>query len=353
MSRDRIAVALSGGVDSAVAASLLVRQGFEVIGVHGKEWSGSWGGSCPGAANAAAARSVARHLGIPLTVISCERVYREEVLQHTLSELVAGRTPNPDTLCNRIIKFGTLARAAQKLGAVALATGHYAVRSVRNGRPELRLARDNAKDQTYFLSTLTGDQLRFARFPLGTLTKPVVRALARRYRLPVAEAPESMGLCFVGPESFRAFLRVFLPDRPGSVIAADGGTLGRHPGTHLFTIGQRHGLGLSGGPYYVAAKDPRQGTLTVVRSRLSPRLHSRSVRIRRPHWILEPPRLPIRARVRFRHQLPLVPATVEAERAGIRVRFHRPAWAVTPGQQLMVVAGRTVLGGGTMDEPRP
>lgn len=349
----RVAVALSGGVDSAVAAARLVRRGFEVVAIHGKEWSGNWAGSCPGAADAEAARAVAACLGIPLTVVNCEAAYRQTVFEQYLAELSAGRTPNPDVWCNPRIKFGVLADAARRIGASALASGHYARRVIRRGRAWLRTGVDAFKDQSYFLAELSTAQLAFARFPLGHSRKSAVRMEARRLGLPVADRPDSMGLCFVGPERFPTFLRAFIPDHPGATLDERGVRVGSHPGTHRFTIGQRHGLGLSGGPYYVAAKDSKRHTLTVVRGRSHPRLLARAVSLDRLHWISTAPTLPRTARVRFRHQQPLIPARVRPEGEGIRVTFGAPAWAATPGQFLAIYAGSTVLGGGAIDRVHP
>lgn len=349
----RVAVALSGGVDSAVAAYRLKRRGFDVVAIHGKEWSGRWAGSCPGAADAEAARTVARYLGIPLRIVNCEVAYRREVLAQFLSELSAGRTPNPDVWCNPRIKFGVLAQAARDWGAEALATGHYARRVTRAGVLRLQLAADAEKDQTYFLAELLAEQLAFARFPLGLMRKASVRIEALRLGLPVANRPESMGLCFVGTERFRTFLRTQLPDAPGPVEDETGRRLGNHLGLHLFTIGQRHGLGLPHGPYYVAGKTVTTRTLTIVRGRTHARLLARFVSVDHPHWINGAPRLPFTARVRFRHQQPLATARIEAVGSGIRARFHQPAWAATPGQFLTVVSGRTVLGGGAIDRVHP
>ncbi len=350
--KPRVAVALSGGVDSAVAAARLLDAGYEVIALHGKEWSGGWAGSCPAADDAEAARSVAAFLGIPLTLVNCERAYREQVFADFLTGIESGLTPNPDVACNRQIKFGFLAAVAKKIGAQAMATGHYARIISTGDSTRLFVALDPRKDQSYFLCTLTAEQLAFARFPLGRSTKVAVRAEARSRRLPVAERPESMGLCFVGTERFPAFLRAFVPKRNGQIVDETGSELGQHPGIAQYTLGQRHGLGLSGGPFYVAAKDARTETLTVVRDRTHPRLLSSGVRLTSMHWTHTPSKSP-NVMVRFRHQQRLAPATLNAAGESVTIRFREPAWAATPGQVLAVYHGDEVLGGGPIAEVYP
>lgn len=352
--KQRIAVALSGGVDSAVAAARLVEDGHDVVGVHGREWSATWAGPCASADDLTAARAVAEHLGIPFHVVPCAEAYRSTVFSEVLNELAAGRTPNPDVLCNRRIKFGVLAHAARELGATVLATGHYARKVGVGAQSELHLSADAFKDQTYFLCELSPEQLAFAAFPLEASTKAAVRQEARARELPVAERAESMGLCFLGTDRYAHVVSGFLPSSFGSIRDTTGRVLGTHPGLHRFTLGQRRGIELSGGPYYVAAKEVKTNTLVVAAGRDHPALFRRSATVVTMRWMSQPLRGPTRVRVRFRHQQTFAPATAVPEAdGGIRVYWDAPAWAPTPGQTLMLVLGTQVLGGGSMSDTTP
>ena len=251
----RIAVGMSGGVDSSVAALLLQRAGHDVVGVFIRSWEDD-DGRCPAGADTVAAAAAAEHIGIDLELVDFTAVYRKRVFADFIAELRAGRTPNPDIWCNAVIKFAAFAdHVLGPLGASRFATGHYA--RINASGPRLFKGEDESKDQTYFLHRITRARLAQAVFPLGGLRKAAVRELAHTAGLPNADRPESMGICFIGPRDFRSFVTQFIPRQPGSLVDDTGQSVGIHDGAHLYTIGQRHGLGLGGpgAPWYVAGKD--------------------------------------------------------------------------------------------------
>jgi tRNA-specific 2-thiouridylase len=354
----RIVVGMSGGVDSSVAALLLVESGQETVGITLR--TAPWAdpreparrfGACCTPETAGGARAVARQLGIPYYLLNHEREFAETVIADFIREYAGGRTPSPCVVCNRDVKFGTLLRRALAWGANGVATGHYARlrRDPVSGRYLLRVARDLAKDQSYFLWPLTQAQLARARFPLGDLTKPEVRALARARGLATADTAESQELCFV-PGDYREVLRARAPEafRAGPIVDETGRRLGGHEGLGGYTIGQRRGLGLGGGPpRYVVSLDAARNALVVGgRERLlAGRLWAESV-----NWIaLPPPREALRAAVRIRHAAPRVGATVEPEGpAAACVVFDAPQRAPTPGQSVVFYADDLVLGGGVI-----
>jgi len=347
-----VAVALSGGVDSAVSALLLREAGHRVEGLHMTNWDDDEAGYCTAAEDYQDALAVARELSIPLHRVSFATEYRERVFQHFLAEYAAGRTPNPDVLCNREVKFGVCLAYARRLGASRLATGHYARCEARGERLVLLRGTDRQKDQSYFLHQVPAPALAAALFPVGALSKPEVRALARRAGLPVHGKRDSTGICFIGERPFREFLQRFLPVHPGPIESADGEALGEHAGLMYYTLGQRQGIGLGGradrpeAPWYVAAKDLARNTLIVVQGHDHPALVSRTVATGRPHWIGVPPRLPLECSVKLRYRQHDLPALVrEGSAGGLEIALSQPVRAVTPGQYAVLYDGERCLGG--------
>lgn len=347
-----VIVGLSGGVDSAVAAWLLQEAGWRVEGLHMINWEAD-DAYCTRVDDESAAAAVARHLGIVLHRANFARVYREQVFARFLSEYRAGRTPNPDVLCNRHIKFGAFLDWARRLGADAVATGHYARTAAIDGRPALLRAADAGKDQTYFLHAIRGEALRRATFPLGDWNKREVRAAARRIGLPNHARPDSTGICFIGERPFREFLAGHLPATPGAIEDPRGHMLGTHRGLHFYTLGQRAGLGIGGrrgarpAPWYVVAKRSARNVLVVAQDPDHALLLATGLEADAPHWIAgTPPPVPAQVRVRVRYRQAPVAATLLAARERIRLRFHAPVRAVTPGQYAVVYADDVCLGGG-------
>ncbi|MGH8221169.1 MAG: tRNA 2-thiouridine(34) synthase MnmA [Steroidobacteraceae bacterium] len=360
-----VIVALSGGVDSAVAALLLKEQGLQVQGLFLSNWEED-DAYCTAAQDFQDARAVAHELGIPLHRVSFAAEYRARVFEQFLAEHRAGRTPNPDVLCNREVKFGVALRYARRLGGEWFATGHYARIARGADGIELRQSRDPAKDQTYFLCAVERGQLERTLMPIGELVKEDVRERARRAGLPVFDKPDSTGICFIGERPFREFLARFLPDSPGPIESIEGEPLGRHRGLAFHTIGQRGGLeiggrhGSAGEPWYVAAKDPARNALIVVQGRDHPRLAHTGLTTGPLNWLAPPLEHARHCGVRIRHRQPLEPALVELSPAGagagagaVRVRFDAPQRAVTLGQYAVLYDGTRCLGGGVIEGVMP
>ncbi|MBK7542187.1 MAG: tRNA 2-thiouridine(34) synthase MnmA [Candidatus Competibacteraceae bacterium] len=358
MPTSRIVVGLSGGVDSSVAALLLVEQGFEVHGVFMKNWEDSYEtGYCSAAEDLEDARSVCETLGIPLHQVNFTADYQERVFSYFLTEYRSGRTPNPDTLCNTEIKFKAFLDHARRLGADRIATGHYARNPLRDGRRPLLKGRDPGKDQSYFLYGLNQTQLASALFPVGELSKQEVRARAAAAGFVTHAKKDSTGICFIGERPFRNFLSRYLPAQPGPIRSIAGEWLGEHGGLGFHTIGQRQGLGIggrrngSGEPWYVADKDLAQNTLLVAQGRDHPALFHRRLRASQPHWIAGvAPEAPLPCQAKIRYRQADQPCCLEAvDDSGLRVRFERPQRAITPGQAVVFYRGDECLGGGIID----
>ncbi len=363
----RIVVAMSGGVDSSVAAALLAEQGHDVIGLSMQLYDQSKGqssfGSCCSIDDLHDARRVAAAINIPHYIVNFEKQFDEQVVANFVSEYAAGRTPLPCAHCNSDLKFATLAERARGFGADAVATGHYArVERGRDGRRILRRGVDPAKDQSYFLFSLTQAQLACASFPVGDLPKEAVRAYARERKLPVADKPDSQEICFIPDNDYRAFVTRSVPEaaREGQFVDQDGRVLGRHEGIHRFTVGQRKGLTLdahalsrrSGAaakaePMYVLALRPadRQVIVGPKASLEQTRLTASGV-----NWIVEEPAGTLRAAAQIRHHHQAAPAAVRSLGEGrAEVIFDTPQLAISPGQAVVVYDGDTVVGGGWIE----
>ncbi|HET9339061.1 MAG TPA: tRNA 2-thiouridine(34) synthase MnmA [Casimicrobiaceae bacterium] len=353
MRRERVIVGLSGGVDSSVAALLEKRAGHEVVGVFMKNWEDDdTDEHCTSRADLVDAAAVADVLGIELDAVNFAAEYRERVFAAFLHEYRAGRTPNPDVLCNSEIKFRAFLDHARTLGADRIATGHYArVRRV-GGRVELLKGADASKDQSYFLHRLTQDQLAPVAFPVGGLAKRRVREIAREAGLPTHAKRDSTGICFIGERPFREFLARYLPRTPGPILTLDGREVGRHMGLAYYTLGQRQGLGIGGSrgavaaPWFVADKDAERNALVVVQGHEHPRLHATRVDAIEPHWIAGmPPALPARLAAKTRYRMADAACVVAESPEGLRATFDAPQFAPTPGQYLVIYDGDACLGG--------
>lgn len=352
----RVIVAMSGGVDSAVAALLLRRAGHDVQGLHMSNWEEDEEGYCTAAEDFQDARRVCGELGIPLHRVSFAREYRDQVFAHFLAEYAAGRTPNPDVLCNREIKFGACLAYARRLGAERFATGHYARIAPGPGGPRLLRAVDGGKDQTYFLHAVDREALAMTLFPVGDLPKQEVRDIARTAGLPVFAKRDSTGICFIGERPFRRFLETYLPAQPGPIETASGEPVGEHAGLMYYTLGQRAGLGLGGrrgaldAPWYVAAKDLARNVLVVVQQTDHPLLMSRGLEAGEVRWIAgAPPAQRLECGVQVRYRQAAEPCAASAAGDGrVRVEFARSLRAVTPGQYAVFYERDACLGGGVI-----
>ncbi|KRT56116.1 tRNA 2-thiouridine(34) synthase MnmA [endosymbiont of Ridgeia piscesae] len=357
--REKIIVGMSGGVDSSVAALLLLEQGYQVEGLFMKNWEeDDTKEYCSAATDLADASSVADQLGIPLHSVNFSADYWERVFAYFLDEYRAGRTPNPDVLCNREIKFKAfLDYALNTLGASRIATGHYARLTESNGEYQLQRAVDENKDQTYFLYMLGQPQLSRSCFPLGSLAKTQVRELAEKAGFSNHKKKDSTGICFIGERKFRDFLSRYLPANPGAIQTPEGETIGQHSGLMYYTLGQRQGLGIGGikgtaeAPWFVVAKDLQRNLLIVAQGHQHPLLMSRSLVAGQPHWIgARTPQLPLSCKARIRHRQPLQSCWIEAQgKDGCRVRFDTPQRAVTPGQSIVFYSGPNCLGGAIIE----
>ena len=353
----RVIVGLSGGVDSAVAALLLKEARWDVQGLFLSNWEEEDDDVyCTAARDFQDARAIAAELGIVLHRVSFAAEYRERVFAHFLREHRAGRTPNPDVLCNREIKFGVALEWARRLGASHFATGHYARLERAADGPALCKARDRAKDQSYFLHAVARAELATTLMPLGTLHKSEVRERARRAGLPVFDKPDSTGICFIGERPFREFLARYVAKAPGPIESADGERLGTHEGFAFYTLGQREGLHIGGrcgraqAPWYVAAKDAARNTLIVVQGRDHPLLESRELSTGPWHWLAPVRREPFGGAVKVRYRQSDQAARLEPRPDGsMHIVFEEPQRAVTPGQYAVAYDGERCLGGAVIE----
>ncbi|MDO8591727.1 MAG: tRNA 2-thiouridine(34) synthase MnmA [bacterium] len=351
-------VGLSGGVDSSVAALLLKQQGYDVVGVYMKNWSQDLPGmQCPWKEDYQDAKRVAVQLGIDFKMYDFQKQYRHKVVDYMLDEFRAGRTPNPDITCNQEIKFKLFLNTALEDGADFVATGHYArvehapahSSQLTANSSRLLCAKDENKDQTYFLYRVSKEALSKTIFPLGDLTKPEVRQLALKNNLVTAKKKESMGICFVGKVSIKDFLQQYIKEKPGKIIDQNGVTIGEHDGAIFYTIGQRHGLNTGGGlPYYVTGKDMNKNEVYVTTDLQDENLWSNTINLIDLHWINGKPSQGQTLRVRTRHRAKLIPVKKLdlLSNSGAVAKLDEDVRALTPGQSAVFYSGDLCLGGG-------
>jgi len=354
----RIVLGMSGGVDSSVAAWLLKRAGHEVVGVFMKNWEDDdTDDHCTSRVDLVDAASVADVVGIELEAVNFAREYRDRVFARFLSEYRAGRTPNPDVLCNSEIKFKAFLELAQSMGADAIATGHYARVRTIDGVTQLLRAADSSKDQSYFLHQLTQRQLAATLFPLGDITKREARAIAREQDLPTHAKKDSTGICFIGERPFRDFLARYLPREPGPIETPEGRVVGKHQGLAYYTLGQRQGLGIGGSrdgtaaPWFVVSKDRSRNALIVVQGHDDPRLYTSRMQAGAMHWIAGSAPVtgkPLSAMTRYRMKPASCRIGAQDEQRW-QVDFAQPQWAPTPGQYVVVYDADVCLGGGVIE----
>ena len=346
----KVAILLSGGVDSATALRLLQRSGEEVEAFYIKVWLEeelAFLGDCPWEEDLRYARAVCDQSGIPLHVVPLQTAYRELVVEHALTELRAGRTPSPDILCNKCIKFGQFFNHIGE-GWDKVASGHYARLQCLGGDVLLLRGADPVKDQTYFLSHLSQSQLRRTLFPIGHLAKSQVRQLAAALDLPNKGRRDSQGICFLGKISYPDFIAFHLGERPGDIVEIESGKiLGRHRGYWFYTIGQRHGLGLSGGPWFVVEKRVEDNTVLVTCHRVDETNQRSHFEVTNLNWIRDVP-VNGELQVRIRHTPDLANCRVEASNSTLRVHLQTPDPGVAPGQQAVFYDDAVCLGGGTI-----
>lgn len=351
-----VIVGMSGGVDSSVAAKLLLDQGYKVKGLFMKNWEEDDGTEyCTAIEDLADAKAVCDKLGIELHTANFSAEYWANVFEHFLTEYRAGRTPNPDILCNREIKFNVFREYAEMLGADLFATGHY-VRMGHGDRPQLLKGVDNNKDQSYFLQAVSEVQLENCLFPVGELEKSEVRKIAAAAELQTHAKKDSTGICFIGERRFQDFLRQYIPAQPGDILDTNGQVIGQHTGVMFYTLGQRQGLGIGGvknqpeEPWYVVGKDVENNTLTVAQGNQHPALFTSELHCLDIAWIDGTgPDLPAKLQAKTRYRQPDQACEVHRTLEGYRVVFEEPQRAVTPGQWLCVYDGEVCLGGGIIE----
>jgi tRNA-specific 2-thiouridylase len=355
MSSPLVILGMSGGVDSSVAAHVLIEQGFRVEGLFMTNWEEDEEGYCTAAEDYQDARKVAEKLGIPLHQVNFAKQYRDRVFQYFLDEYRAGRTPNPDVLCNREIKFGVCFDYAMRLGADFIATGHYA-RVEHAPRVRLLKGLDNNKDQSYFLAAVSQAALAKTLFPIGDLPKSEVRRIAKSLALPVHDKKDSTGICFIGERPFEEFLSKYIPAQPGVIETVEGEVIGKHRGLMFYTLGQRQGLGIGGTrnhgeePWYVVGKQLDRNVLLVGQGSNHRALFSDSLTATGVHWIGTPPGTPLRCTAKVRYRQSDQQCTVSLPTEGqVDVVFDQPQRAVTPGQFVVFYLGDECLGSATID----
>ncbi|WML30604.1 tRNA 2-thiouridine(34) synthase MnmA [Neobacillus sp. OS1-32] len=351
----RVVVGMSGGVDSSVAALLLKQQGYDVIGIFMKNWDDTDEfGVCTATEDYNDVIRVCNQIGIPYYAVNFEKQYWDKVFTYFLNEYRAGRTPNPDVMCNKEIKFKAFLEHAMNLGADYLATGHYARVEFRDGEYKMLRGLDENKDQTYFLNQLTQEQISKVMFPIGHLEKSKVREIAREAGLATAAKKDSTGICFIGERNFKEFLSQYLPAQPGNMETFEGEIKGRHEGLMYHTIGQRHGLGIGGAgePWFAIGKDLKRNVLYVGQGFHHEKLYSDSIIATDVSWVSnreKPAEFDCTAKFRYRQEDHKVKVRLLADNK-VEVIFYQPIRAVTPGQAAVFYHGDECLGGGTIDE---
>lgn len=354
----KVVCAMSGGVDSSVSAALLKGAGFDVVGMFMKCWQDDVGftkshmGACPAEEDEMWARRAAAKIGIPFYSVDLVQEYKQRVVEYFVSEYKAGRTPNPDVMCNREIKFGVFYDMAMNgLGANYVATGHYArLRNTKFGFRSLLKGKDPNKDQSYFLWAVEREKFRNVLFPVGGYLKSEVRKFAQKFRLPNAKRPDSQGICFIGKVEVGAFLRHYIEDKPGTILDFTGKTVGAHRGLHFYTIGQRQGINIGGGPpYYVAQKNYAANTLVVARE-YDEELFQMSLYAAGLNWIARKPRFPYRCKAKLRYRQEDQDAIIKGEDldGAVYVEFREPQRAVTSGQSVVFYKGEELVAGGVI-----
>ncbi len=355
----KVIVGMSGGVDSSVSALLLREQGYQVEGLFMKNWEEDDGTEyCTAKEDYADAQAVADKLGITLHGANFAAEYWDNVFEHFLAEYQAGRTPNPDILCNREIKFRAFLEYAQHLGADFIATGHYTRRGTADGKGTLLKGLDHNKDQSYFLHAVGHAELEKTLFPIGEIEKPEVRRLAREQGLATAKKKDSTGICFIGERRFKDFLQRYLPAQPGEIHSLEGEVLGQHQGLMYHTMGQRQGLGIGGmaehgdEPWYVVGKDLERNVLLVAQGNEHPALFSSTLYTDRIYWVAgAEPTLPLACTAKVRYRQADQPCRLARDSAGrYRVDFESPQRAITPGQSVVFYIDELCLGGGVIEQ---
>lgn len=351
----KIIIGLSGGVDSSVAALLLLKQGFEVEALFMKNWEeDDTDGHCTAEQDLSDAQKVADKLGIKLHTVNFSSDYWEDVFEHFLQEHKKGRTPNPDVLCNQKIKFKAFLDFALNLGADKIATGHYARIAEKAGTFQLKTGLDDNKDQSYFLHLLNQYQLSKTLFPLGEINKNSVRKIATENNFITANKKDSTGICFIGKRPFTEFLQTYLPKQPGNIVNENGQFIKHHQGLAFYTIGQRKGLQIGGGfgesgePWFVADKRLKNNELLVVQGD-SPLLYHTSLTTSNPHWIANEPKFPLKCKAKIRYRQLSQDCTITIENKTMKVTFKHPQRAITPGQSIVFYTDDVCLGGAIIE----
>ncbi len=353
----KVIVGMSGGVDSSVSAYLLLQQGYVVEGLFMKNWEEDDGTEyCTAKEDLKDAQAVCDKLGIKLHTANFAAEYWDNVFEHFLAEYKAGRTPNPDILCNKEIKFKAFLEYAQALGADYIATGHYTRRSADTDCAQLLKGLDPNKDQSYFLHAVNGKQIAKTLFPVGELPKPEVRRIAQEQGLATYDKKDSTGICFIGERRFKDFLQQYLPAQKGTIVTDEGKVIGEHQGLMYYTIGQRQGIGIGGvknsaeAPWFVVSKDLVNNRLVIGQGHEHPLMMSRSLYSQKLDWVAgECPTLPLRCKAKTRYRQPDQDCVIYSEGKGIRVIFDEPQRAVTAGQSAVFYSGDVCLGGGVIE----